>query len=142
MNFIYVFYLCLSITLYTGIGIDIVGPLPVTAKGNRYIVTLVDYFSKWPEAEPLPNKSAKEVALFLYRMMWMCRYQNSSAHESSFNIYIILFHRFGSAEVIISDQGREFINAVTKYLFNMTGTDHRISSAYHPQMNGLVKRFN
>ena len=55
------------------------GPLPVTAKGNHYIVTLVDYFSKWPEAEPLPNKSAKEVALFLYRMM--CRYQNSSAHE-------------------------------------------------------------
>ena len=116
------------------------GPLPVTAKGNRYIVTLVDYFSKWPEAEPLPNKSAKEVAPLLYRMM--CWYQNFSAHESSFNIYIILFHRFGSAEVIISDQGREFINAVTKFLFNMTGTDHRISSAYHPQTNGLVERFN
>ena len=47
------------------------GPLPVTAKGNKYIITLVDYFSKWPEAEALPDKSAKGVALFLYRMM--CR---------------------------------------------------------------------
>ncbi len=47
------------------VGIDIIGPLPVTAKGNRYIVTLVDYFSKWPEAETLQNKSAEEVALFL-----------------------------------------------------------------------------
>ena len=54
------------------------GPLPVTARGNRYIVTLVDYFSKWPEAEPLPNKSAKEVALFLYRMI--CRYEKHSNH--------------------------------------------------------------
>ena len=47
------------------------GPLPVTAKGNKYIITLVDYFSKWPEAEALPDKSSKGVALFLYRMM--CR---------------------------------------------------------------------
>lgn len=38
---------------------------------NKYIVTLVDYFSKWPEAEALPDKSAKGVALFLYNMI--CR---------------------------------------------------------------------
>lgn len=44
--------------------------------------------------------------------------------------------------MIISDQGREFINSVTKDLFKMTGTNHRISSAYHPQTNGLVERFN
>ncbi len=120
------------------VGIDIVGPLPVTARGNRYIVTLVDYFSKWPEAEPLPKKSAKEVAQFLYRIM--CRYQTS--YVNSFNFYSICTSRFGSTEVIISDQGREFINAVTKYLFSLTGTEHRISSAYHPQTNGLVERFN
>ena len=50
------------------IGIDLVGPLPETARGNRYIITLVDYFSKWQEAEPLPNKSANSVALFLYKI--------------------------------------------------------------------------
>ena len=53
------------------VGIDLVGPLPITSRGNKYIVTLVDYFSKWPEAEALPDKSAEGVALFLYKMM--CR---------------------------------------------------------------------
>lgn len=53
------------------VGIDLVGPLPKTKSGNRYIVTLVDYFSKWPEAEALPDKTAEGVALFLYRMI--CR---------------------------------------------------------------------
>ncbi|KAL5468790.1 hypothetical protein EMCRGX_G029909 [Ephydatia muelleri] len=48
------------------IRIDLIGPLPLTAKGNTYIVTLLDYFSKWPEASPLPNKTAIGVANFLY----------------------------------------------------------------------------
>ena len=33
--------------------IDLTGPLPTTVNGNKYVVTLVDYFSKWPEAVPL-----------------------------------------------------------------------------------------
>ena len=53
------------------VGIDLVGPLPKMSRGNQYIVTLVDYFSKWPEAEALQDKTAKGVALFLYRLM--CR---------------------------------------------------------------------
>ena len=53
------------------VGIDLVGPLPVTQNGYRYIVTLVDYFSKWPEAEPIKDKRAETVAGFLYRMI--CR---------------------------------------------------------------------
>ena len=44
--------------------------------------------------------------------------------------------------MIISDQGREFINQVSRHLFEMTNTEHRISSAYHPQSNGLVERYN
>ena len=51
--------------------IDLIGPLPQTARGNKYIVTLVDYFSKWPEAEAMADKSANSVALFLYKMI--CR---------------------------------------------------------------------
>lgn len=53
------------------VGIDLIGPLPTTSRGNRFIITLVDYFSKWPEAEAIPNKSAESVAHFLYKMM--CR---------------------------------------------------------------------
>lgn len=50
--------------------------------------------------------------------------------------------RYGCTRVVISDQGREFVNKVNKRLFGMTKTQHRISSAYHPQTNGLVERFN
>ena len=51
-------------------------------------------------------------------------------------------HRFGCCEVLISDQGREFVNRVKEELFHLTGTEHRVSSTYHPQMNGLTERFN
>ena len=44
--------------------------------------------------------------------------------------------------MVISDQGREFVNKVSKYLFSITKTEHRITSAYHPQTNGMVEIFN
>ena len=54
------------------LGIDLIGPLPMTKAGNRYISTSVDYFSKWPEATLLKDKSAAGVALFLFHLF--CRY--------------------------------------------------------------------
>ena len=59
------------------------------------------------------------------------------------NLFIFpTMFRYGCTKVIISDQGREFVNRVNNHLFKMTNTEHRISSAYHPQTNGLVERFN
>ena len=49
--------------------------------------------------------------------------------------------RFG-CEVMISDQGTEFVNKVKEALFELTGTRHRVTSAYDPQTNGLTERFN
>ena len=45
-------------------------------------------------------------------------------------------------KIVISDQGREFVNLVNKNLFKRFKAEHRISTAYHPQTNGLVERFN
>lgn len=101
------------------IGIDLVGPLPETPSGNKYIMTVTDYFSKWPEAKAIPTKEARNVAEFLYA----------------------LFMRHGFCPYVISDQGREFCNQITDCLFELTGTEHRVTSAYHPQSNGLVERF-
>ena len=53
-----------------------------------------------------------------------------------------LITRYGVAEIVMSDQGREFVNRVKEELFQLCGTDHRISSAYHPQSNGLDERLN
>ena len=68
------------------------GPLPETSRGNKYIITATDYFSKWPEAGPLKDKTAIGVADFLFS----------------------LFCRHGWPKKIISDQGREFVNAVSR----------------------------
>ena len=102
------------------IGIDLVGPLPVAPSGNKYIMTVTDYFSKWPEAKAIPTKEGSQVAEFLYT----------------------LFLRHGFCPCVISDQGSEFCNRINECLFKLTGTEHRVTSAYHPQSNGLTERFN
>ena len=63
---------CIHCLILLQVGIDLIGPLPTTTKGNKYVVTLVEYFSKWPEAAPLQDKSAASVAQFLYEVF--CRY--------------------------------------------------------------------
>ena len=48
----------------------------------------------------------------------------------------------GCPEILITDQGREFVNLLSDELYSITKTQHRITSAYHPQTNGLTERFN
>ena len=52
--------------IWCQVGMDLIGPLTVTPRGNKYIITLTDYFSKWAEAMALPDKSAYGVARFMY----------------------------------------------------------------------------
>ncbi len=49
---------------------DIIGPLPITTQGNKYIITLTDYFSKWAEASPLSDKTAASVSKFYLRYVY------------------------------------------------------------------------
>ena len=101
------------------VGIDLI-TTPESSSGNRYCITLTDYFSKWAEAAPMPTKEAVHVANFLYKM----------------------FLRLGCPQEIISDQGREFCNQLVDLLEELTGFKHRVTSAYHPQANGLDERMN
>ncbi len=110
-----------------------------TSRGNRYIITATDYFSKWPEAVAVANKRSEGVGEFLYT----------------------IFCRHGWPEQIISDQGREFVNDGNKIveklqtdrrnllfsynyrkLLDIVKVRHNISSPYHPQTNGLDERMN
>ena len=52
--------------LWSQVGMDLIGPLPALPRGNQYIVTLTDYFTKWAEAAPLSDKTAHGVARFIY----------------------------------------------------------------------------
>lgn len=94
--------------------------MPQSTSGNNYILTLVDFFPKWPEAVPIRSKNAEDVAVAL------CQ----------------IFLNMGFPSVISSDQGREFVNMLMDKLSEKLKFVQRISSAYHPQTNGLVERFN
>ena len=101
------------------VGIDVI-ELPMSQNGNRYCITLTDYFSKWAEAAPIPTKEAHHIPSFLYKMIL----------------------RHGCPQEIVSDQVREFCNKLVDALKDLTGFKHKITSAYHPQSNGLDERFN
>lgn len=103
------------------IGIDFVGPLKVSSKGNRYIIVATDYLTKWPEARPLAKATAKEVASFLYEEI-ICRH--------------------GTPSSILSDHGAAFLGKVVELLKEEIGFKHKLSAPYHPQTNGLTEKFN
>ena len=103
------------------IGMDIVGPLPMTKKGNLYIVVATDYLTKWPEARALINAKASSVVPFFYEDI-ICRH--------------------GCPKVLLTDRGTHFVNEMLDSLCIELGVKHQLSTAYHPQTNGLVERFN
>ena len=51
---------------WTQVGMDLVGPLPITPRGHKYIMTLTDYYTKWAEAYPIEDKTAASVVGVLY----------------------------------------------------------------------------
>lgn len=73
------------------IAIDVLGPLPESQAGNKYILVAMDYFSKWVEAYAIPNQDAVTVSNILVKE---------------------LFWRFGAPLELHSDQGRNFESAV------------------------------
>src|SRR6266511_2684763 len=102
-------------------GIDIVGPLTETSRGNKYIVVAIDYFTKYPEARVLANANARNVANFLYEDI-ICRH--------------------GCSRKLISDRGTHFNNQIIENLLERFKIRHNLSTPYHPKTNGLVERFN
>eukprot|EP00731_Ephydatia_muelleri_P004061 Em0002g237a len=103
------------------VAMDILGPLPETEKGNKYILVIGDYFTKWKEAYPLPNMEAMTVARHLVSE-FMCR--------------------FGVPEQLHSDQGRNFESGVIKGICELLQVRKTRTTPYHPQSDGMVERFN
>ena len=92
-----------------------------TARGNRYVLVMVDCFSRWTEACSLPDKTAHSVA------------------DAFFNQVVC---RFGMPIVIQSDQGREFENKILQELCILCGSHKTRTTPYHPESDGMVERFN
>jgi hypothetical protein len=103
------------------IAFDIAGPFPVTDSGNKYIMVVIDYFSKWPEAYGLPNQEAVTVSRALIEN-WICRY--------------------GLPLEMHSDQGRNFESNVFQGVCELLGVRKTRTTPLHPQSDGMVERFN
>lgn len=100
--------------------VDIVGPLP-PSEGFQYLLTVVDRFTRWPEAVPLRGITAAEVARALVSG-WISR--------------------FGVPEEITTDRGSQFQSALWAELSVLLGCRRRRTTAYHPQSNGMVERLH
>nr|GFA26903.1 reverse transcriptase domain-containing protein [Tanacetum cinerariifolium] len=100
-------------------GNGFMGPFP-SSKGNKYILIVVDYLSKWVEAKALPTNDARVVVKFLTS----------------------LFSRFGTPKAIISDRGTHFYNDQFSRVMAKYGVTHRLSTTYHPQRSGQVEVTN
>src|ERR1044072_5707482 len=96
-------------------------PLPETAQGNIYIITAIDYFTRWPEARAVPQTNAQNATKFIYEEL-ICRH--------------------GTINIIHSDQGTHFVNETINDLMKRFDMKHHKITAYHPQANGLVEKFN
>ena len=102
------------------IHVDIVGPLP-QSHGHRSLFTIIDRFTRWPEAIPMIDISAESCAKALLSG-W--------------------FSRFGLPKDITSDRGRQFVSHLWMHLLAMFGIQAAHTTAYHPQANGMVERFH
>jgi len=102
-------------------GIDVLGPLPLTKLGNKYLVVLVDHGTRWPEAFPVPHTKASLIADLLYQHI-ICRY--------------------GAPRELLSDRGSNFLSKIVRHLCRVFDISKVSTTSYHPQCNGLVERMN
>lgn len=103
------------------IATDILGELPQTANGNKYILVVADYFTKWTEAFALPNIEAKTVAAKIVEE------------------FIV---RLGVPEVMHSDQGPQYESRLFQEMCKLLDIQKTHTTPYHPQSDGMVERFN
>ena len=102
------------------IAMDIVGPLPRSRSGKRYILVVCDYATRYPEAVPLRSIDAEHVAEEL----------------------VVLFSRVGVPKEILTDQGSNFTSQLLKEIYRLLHVHPIRTTPYHPQTDGLVERFN
>ena len=103
------------------IAMDLCGPMEPTAAGNRYVLVIGDYFSKFTMPIAVPDKTQEVIA------------------EALVTRWISLF---GIPDVIHTDRGREFDNYLMRELcerFHITKTR---TCSYHPASNGVIERYN
>lgn len=106
---------------FTRMGIDILGPLPVTNQGNKYVLVMVDHFSRYAECAALPDQKVQTIA-------------------KAFVDKIVLRH--SPPKGLLSDRGANFLAQLMEEICKVLQIRCLYTSACHPATNGIVERFN
>ena len=105
---------------FSQVAIDLVGPLPMSGRKHRWILTLVDCATRCPEAIPMNGIDTIECA------------------EELANI----FSRIGILREILSDQGSQFVSDLMCEVSRLLSVRQLQTTPYHAQCNGLVEHWN
>ncbi|EFA04804.1 Retrovirus-related Pol polyprotein from transposon 412-like Protein [Tribolium castaneum] len=100
------------------LGLDIVGPLPITENGNKFVLTIQDDLTKYSFAKAIRNHEAPTIA----------------------NEFLDFIMIFGLPETILTDNGTDFTSNLVKELNKLFKIKHILSSPYHPMTNGALER--
>ena len=100
--------------------IDLVGPM-TPSQGYKYCLTRIDRFSRWLEVIPIKDIKADTVAQAFYAS-WISR--------------------FGSPEIICTDQGSQFDSELFQSFMQILGCKRNRTTSYHPAANGLIERWH
>ena len=102
------------------IGVDIMD-LPMTTSGNRHVVVFQDFLTKWPLAFPVPDQKAIRLVKLLTEEV---------------------IPLFGVPEALLSDRGTNLLSHLMLDICKKLGVHKLNTTAYHPQCDGMVERFN
>lgn len=101
--------------------IDLAGPItPVSAKGNRYILTMVDFATRYSDVTALRNIDTEHFAEALVDM----------------------FFRYEIPHEVLSDRGSNCISDVMTEVWRLLSVRQLLTTPYHPICNELIERFN
>ena len=108
-------------TPFQRVAVDIIGPIvPASQRGNRYVLTVIDYATRYVEAVPVKSIKTEVIAEELWK----------------------LWTRLGFPEEIQTDRGTQFTSETMKEVNRLLSIKGITTSPYHAQANGLVERFN
>jgi transposase InsO family protein len=102
------------------IGIDIMGPFPITRRKKRFLLVVVDYFTRWIELFPLHSTISTQIAEILMNE---------------------IFTRYGLPKFILSDNGPQFVSNIFRNFCETFGIEQKLTANYHPQSN-MTERVN
>ena len=94
--------------------------VPLSNRNNRYLLVVQDYFTKWPEAIPIPDQTAARITKEMVK----------------------LFCTYGIPDIVHSDQGRNFESTIFRQTLEAFGIKKSHTTAYHPEGDGMVERLN